>query len=743
LPHAPAGALRMKAELTGAPPTGGLELTATGERLRFGPSLAFSRLAARVAIAPSTGAEKGFDLASRAVRIEIEATDARTPSGTLGSTRAAVTGTLAAHSVTVAVNGQDLGFDATARGSLRMPADIGSAAAVAWDGTLDTLVGRGAWALRLAAPAPLSIARGRVRLGEASVKVADGNVHVDEFALDDGGIATRGRFAALPVATLARLAGRSLPTVSTLTIGGEWSLAATPRLNGTISLRREGGDVWLVRPGSADAAGLAAGITALEAAARVEVDTRAATATLRSTRGGSADATLSIGAVASAPPGRIAPDAPLELTLVAELTSLQVLQPWIGATARVDGSARLDVAARGTVAAAPLSGKLTGSGLRADAPQYGLHLSDGRLAARLEPGHFVLDELTVTAGDGVFRAKGTLATADDAAAPAVGRLVWHAERFRVFNRPDLRLVVSGDGEAALSNRRLALTGRLEADEGNIVYEPDGTAALGDDVVVKGWPRRDPEATRAADVPLAIDMDFDFGEKLRFAGKGLDTQLRGRINVRDGTRGFVGKGAIRAVNGTFFAYGQKLVIDPGRLVFDGPLDNPGLDIVALRKNLAVEAGVAVTGTVKVPILRLTSNPPVPDNEKLSWLVLGRGLNSTSGTDFAALEAASAALLGPGRKPVTTSVAQSVGVDDISFKSSMGTAASGASGSPGTQGQVVAIGKRLTENLTIAYEQSLTVAGNALRIEYNFSPTLSIRAEAGMVSGVGVFYRRSFE
>ena len=78
-----------------------------------------------------------------------------------------------------------------------------------------------------------------------------------------------------------------------------------------------------------------------------------------------------------------------------------------------------------------------------------------------------------------------------------------------------------------------------------------------------------------------------------------------------------------MNGTYYAFGQKLVIDRGRLIFDGPLDNPGLDIVALRKNLAVEAGVAVSGTVKVPIIQLTSNPPVPDNEKLSWLVLGHG------------------------------------------------------------------------------------------------------------------------
>ena len=32
----------------------------------------------------------------------------------------------------------------------------------------------------------------------------------------------------------------------------------------------------------------------------------------------------------------------------------------------------------------------------------------------------------------------------------------------------------------------------------------------------------------------------------------------------------GKGSIRAVNGTYHAFGQKLDIDRGRLIFDGPL-----------------------------------------------------------------------------------------------------------------------------------------------------------------------------
>jgi len=198
-----------------------------------------------------------------------------------------------------------------------------------------------------------------------------------------------------------------------------------------------------------------------------------------------------------------------------------------------------------------------------------------------------------------------------------------------------------------------------------------------------------------------------------------------------------------VNGTYFAYAQKLAIDPGRLIFDGPIDNPALDIIALRRNQQVEAGVRVTGTVRVPIITLTSNPPVPDSEKLAWLVLGQSLTTSSSADMAALQAASAALLGPNSRPVTQTIAQRLGLDDISFRSANAVTRGATASTTTATGQVVSIGKRLNDRLTVAWDQGLTVATNALRIEYALSNTLSVRAEAGTVSGVGLYYRRNFE
>ena len=55
----------------------------------------------------------------------------------------------------------------------------------------------------------------------------------------------------------------------------------------------------------------------------------------------------------------------------------------------------------------------------------------------------------------------------------------------------------------------------------------------------------------------------------------------------------------------------------------------------------------------------------------------------------------------------------------------------------------LGKRISDRLTLGYEQGLSFASGALRLEYALTRTLTLRAEAGQISGLGLYYRRAFE
>jgi translocation and assembly module TamB len=155
-----------------------------------------------------------------------------------------------------------------------------------------------------------------------------------------------------------------------------------------------------------------------------------------------------------------------------------------------------------------------------------------------------------------------------------------------------------------------------------------------------------------------------------------------------------KGEIRVVNGSYAMLGQRLNIERGNILFDGPLQNPTLDITAERKRPQMTAGMSITGPAQNPRVRLYSDPDVPDQEKLSWLLFGRG-----------------------GQPV-----------DSSLTSASGSLAKG----------LPAIGFQLSDKLSIAYEQGATGTDNFVTFYTDINDKLSAEASAGDRTAVRLFY-----
>ena len=737
VPEPLAGALRAKGTLSGPRAAPGFTVELHGNGLQWGGVVRAATLDIAGSAAPGVGPAGPIPLSQRAVSLTLSGTRVAGVPGEVATLRATVEGTLAAHRAALATKGEGFDLSVAISGSVGETRRPDGTVDTAWTGSLEALSNRGTYAVDLEAPATLAFSRNHVHVGGARLAAAEGRAELRTLDIDEGRISTQGSFTGIPASTVAKLAGRPLPFLSTLTIGGDWSLAATPRLNGSIAVRRERGDWFATESATLDPADLALGITVLTLSARFTDDALAASAQFRSVRAGTLDAEATL--AAGRTPGRIDTGAPLTATVTADLASLRPLQPWVGTLAVMDGRAHFDLAARGTLAQPEVTGALTGDALRFDLPQYGVHLREGRLRARVAERAIVLDEFSLKGGSGTFAAKGTLALASAGAeaSAAAGHVEWQAEEFTIVNRPDLTLVTDGKGTLAIEGKKLALAGSITVEHGRVEYEPRSVGTLSDDVVIAGQPRKVADAG-VRDLPLALDLEVALGRDFRFSGEGLDTRLAGRVRVTTTASGALdAKGSIAAVAGTYYVFGQRLDIDRGRLTFDGPPNNPALDVVALRKNLAVEAGVELTGTVRVPRVRLVSNPPVPDGEKLSWLLTGQGLDRANRADIAMLSAASASLLGQGKKPITTQLANTVGLDDISVRQASGT----VTGSTSTQ--VVAFGKRISDRLSLIYEQGLTVATNALRIEYALTRTLTLRAEAGTVSSVGLYFRRTYD
>ena len=613
-------------------------------------------------------------------------------------------GTLRAHDAKVSAKAPEYALDVQAemRG--------GWSSARGWVGQLRALRNAGAYPLELAAPAPLAVAPGRVELGRFEARLAEGRILVREASWTPQRFASSGEFARLPAQWAILAGGLAERLHATMLVDGEWQVERAPELAGFVRLRRAAGDVALV----GDQA-MSFGIE--KAVLEVRMQNGRAT--------GSGEVVTGIARVLAQ--GEVLPA--LALQGKVEFADLGTLtRPFLQA-ARMDGRLSAELRASGTLASPRIHGTLSGEALALELPLYGVQLKEGTLKAVLEGDTLRLESLTARGTQGRLSASGVLPLRLE----GVARIAWRADKLALLDRPDLRLVASGEGEASYDGKRVLLTGDLRADRGHFELARERLPSLGDDVVVLGRPA--PAKKTRLTLPVTLDLRLDLGDSLVVQAYGYDGKVAGLVDLATSKEGELRAfGRLHAVNGTFLAYGQRLDVDPGVLIFDGPIDNPTLQITAWRRNQAVEAGVQLTGTARAPSVNLVSQPPVPEGERLSWLVLGRPPSGATQADLGLLQAAAGALLAGGDSvPLDRRIARRFGLDELTLR-----------GSGELTGQVVAVGKRISDRLYISYEQGIgAVATNLVKLDYALGRRWTLRAETGSSSGGGLFYRYSWD
>jgi translocation and assembly module TamB len=643
--------------------------------------------------------------------------------------------------------------------TLTLDARGGLATGPAWKGALEHLAladAKRRTLIALVAPASLAVSASRIALGAADLRGTHGQVHLANTEWTPHGIIARGTLAGLRM-TRARGAD-TVPLASTLTLGGSWDVTIGNTVDGNLELHREGGDVVLEgdQPQALGLQTMKLDVTAVRNRVTATLDMR-----------GSGFGTVAGQATVHVAHGtqgwQLAPGAPLSGQVDAHVPTLAWLGPYLVPGLQTAGALTAAVTLGGTAAAPRANGKIDGSGLAITFADQGVALVDGVLHASFDQDRLTLNELTfqtrpdlppsrnprlkvaeLTAQPGRVSASGTLMLADDRGAFNI-----NATHLALLARPDRWVLASGALQLTVAPDELGVSGKLTADAGRIEVPRQPPPALSDDVVVIG---RTPPAQRRT--RFKFDVVIDLGRRLYFTGRGLDTRLAGELHlVSNGSGPLRATGSIRAIDGTYDAYGHKLTIKRGIVNFQGPVNNPGLNVVAVRENLPVEAGVEITGTVARPHVRLISDPNVPDDEKLSWIVTGRSLEG-GGANSALLLSAASAIFGGQESGVPQRLARSLGFDEFSI--SQGTLsdttrlpASTVAGSLSSDNnstvtsQIVTVGKRLSDRLYLSYEQSTATAENVVKFTYELTRRLSLVSRAGTDNSVDLYYTFGFD
>ena len=602
------------------------------------------------------------------------------------------------------------------------------------------------------------------------------NIAWDSLVWQTNTLQTRGRLQGLPLAWIDALAApegaRAGPMASAgvggdLLFDGQWDVllpadAATP-LRLSAELRRSSGDLTLAPEigNGAAAPRTAAGVQAARIALSAQGTQVQAQLRWRSERLGEASADLSteLRARGAAPPeGSSALDAwwpasaPIRGTLRAALPQVGVWSALAPPGWRMRGTLAAEVALSGSRGAPQYSGTLNADQLALRSVVDGIAFTNGLLRARFTGERLTIDRFRLEGARGAEQG-GTLEASGSAEwRPLTGsttrqpliELQATADRLRVSSRVDRRLTLSGKLNLELDGPALKVRGQLKADSAQITLPDDLAPSLSSDVVVRGSgkPIEEPGAQR---VRPDVLVELDLGPAFQVSGRGLQTRLAGQLTVRatptQPTPRLLGE--VRTISGTYRAYGQRLTIETGVLRFTGPFDDPTLDVVAVRPQAGVNpdpqaqrVGVQISGSAQAPRVRLFSDPELPDAEKLAWLLLGRPATG-AGAEAALLQQAALALLSRNGNSLDGGLASAFGLDELSVRGE----ATNADGS--TSAAALTLGKRLSNDLYLAYERSLAGTMGTVSIFYDLSRRLTLRARAGEENAIDLIFTLRYD
>ncbi|MES2535996.1 MAG: translocation/assembly module TamB domain-containing protein [Pseudomonadota bacterium] len=718
------GLLRLNGEIGGTLERPLVDVRYQAENLAFGAY----RLDSLSGAAHTTGVPGATPNAR--VKLDLNARGVRGGDLRLDSLDAGIGGTYADHAIRItatgSVRGEALDLTLAAQGRLQEETQ-----GLAWDGVLRTLENRGVPRVSLASPLPLGVGPGRLTLGAGRLTIAQAAIDLKSLRYEPGLISSEGAVSALDAGRLLawwrRFTGASQPFSTDLLLDGSWNVMLADRADGFINITRRRGDLRL-------AGDIALGLNTLSLRAvlqadRVMLDVQAGAQRIGTLRGqGQIGLQRADGRIA------LTPQAPVSARITAAMPRLRTLASLTGPRIALDGSLGMDLAVAGTLGEPILSGTVAADALALTLFDQGVRLRDGVARLRLADNIVELQRLEFFGGEGTLRVSGRVPL-DRSARGLRATIV--ADKLQLLTSPSAQMTVSGRAEATDASGQMLVTGKFIADRALFSRPEQAAPALDDDVVViRGGKPSTGAARGKAGLPgpftPAINIEFGLGDNFHFEGSGADLRLAGRLTLRSEPgappQAF---GTVQVVEGSYEAFGTELVIEHGVINFQGSLRNPNVNILAMRREQDVAAGVQLTGNVRQPRVQLVSEPDLPADDKLSWLVFGRSSGATPGQAENLAEGAALGLL---NMLGTGPIAKTLGLDELSIgETEMGLA--------GTQ--VVNLGKEISDRLYIGYEQGLTGATSVLKLTYELTRNWSVILRGGTVTGLDVFYSRRFD
>ncbi|HLN22484.1 MAG TPA: translocation/assembly module TamB domain-containing protein [Patescibacteria group bacterium] len=412
------------------------------------------------------------------------------------------------------------------------------------------------------------------------------------------------------------------------------------------------------------------------------------------------------------------------------------------------GHYHVDLSIAGTIASPAVSGQATLDHGRYESLTYGTRLEGLVVDLEGDRDRIVLRRFTANDGD-----QGTVDMAGFVLPAAAGGPTLDAtlHRFQLVHRDDSLGHGSGDIQVTGPLLRPQVTGRLTIDDAQLYLAdrlPPSIRPLAVTVIdsATGQVLHTPPASpHHPPIVAVLDATIDIPGKFFIRGRGLDSEWTGHFAVGGSSDAPDIRGALKIAHGTLNFLGKPLDLTRGTITLTGGGKvEPLLDFLAQSSTGQFTAQVAVTGPAEQPTIKLTSDPPVPQDQVLSQLLFQHDITQLSPLE--ALQIAQAATdLTNGGPSVIDRIRMKVGLDRLSVGASQQTAStpfstttspsSGSTTSNALGNTMVSGGKYVAPGVFVGVGQGLS-GESQVTVEVEITRHLTVSGTQSDTTGSGV-------
>ncbi|HGY9613897.1 translocation/assembly module TamB domain-containing protein [Vibrio harveyi] len=411
---------------------------------------------------------------------------------------------------------------------------------------------------------------------------------------------------------------------------------------------------------------------------------------------------------------------------------LDFLAPLIGEYSLFKANMNTDLALSGDVMHPKVNGQFLIDQMKLQGEVTPIDINSGQVAINFKGHQADLDAGIITP-DGKLEIKGDADWRDLENWHTKARVF--AEELKVDMPPMVRIKVKPDMTIDVTPQLAKVEGSINLPWGRILIDelPPSAVGVSSDTVILNKDMQPVDGEQALPFNVETNINIKIGDDFQLSAFGLKGDLQGNLNVTQKDKGPFIVGEVNIIDGSYRSFGQDLVIQEGKIMMNGPADQPYVSIKAIRNpdntQDDVTAGVRVTGPASDPTVEIFSDPAMPQANALSYLLRGQDIDAESGGNAMTTTLIGLSLAKSGK--VVGEIGEAFGVQDLQLD----TAGSGDDSQVTVSGYIL-------PGLQVKYGVGIFTSLGEFTVRYRLMKDLYLEAVSGVDSAVDLLYQFEF-